>query len=266
MSISLFQVDAFTHKVFRGNPAAVCPLEDWLPDQVMQEIAAENNLSETAFFVPVPKESAFRIRWFTPTAEVDLCGHATLAAAHVIYRHLSYPSNEILFFSNSGQLFVYRNQVDNTLTLDLPAQPTQPTDSSVQIMEAMGKEPIEVRKGEDLLLRYRKESDIRALSPDFRKLSELPVRGVIATAPGDTADFVCRFFAPAVGVDEDPVTGSAFTKLVPYWAKELKKRKFRAWQLSSRSGELFCELRTGRVQITGQAVTFMQGQIFTQNI
>lgn len=262
MPIPIFQVDAFTSQLFRGNPAAVCPLQEWLPDVQMQQIAAENNLSETAFFVPLPDDNAFQIRWFTPLTEVDLCGHATLAAAHVIYNHLMYPAHELLFLSESGELNVYRDaQKPENLTLDFPAQPTEPVDSSVDLLEAMGKEPLEVRKGKDMLLRYRKESDVRTLSPDFEKLKTLDVRGIIATAPGDTVDFVCRFFAPRVGVDEDPVTGSAFTKLVPYWFKELKKRKFRAWQLSKRGGELFCELQTGRVRISGNAVTFMQAHL-----
>ncbi len=260
MPIPIYQVDAFAQKLFRGNPAAVCPLSQWLSDAEMQSIAAENNLSETAFFVPLPEEQAFDIRWFTPRVEVDLCGHATLAAAHVIYEHLYYPMNELTFFSRSGQLVVYR--ADDRLILDFPAQRTEAAASSPEITAAMGKEPIEVRTGEDLLLRYRKEADIEALTPDFARLARLPFRGIIATAPSTGVDFVCRFFAPAVGINEDPVTGSAFTKLIPYWAKELRKKELTAWQLSQRRGELFCKLLTGRVQISGRAITYMQGQIF----
>lgn len=246
-------VDAFTDELFSGNPAAVCVLDKWLPDEIMQQIAAENNLAETAFLTPVT--DGFHIRWFTPAVEVDLCGHATLASAHVLFNHESYSSSEIVFDSRSGKLVVSKN---TSLTLDFPVDKFErvhnvPND----LTEALSLADSEVYKGKtDYMAVLSSQNEIEQLQPDLRSLAKLNARGVIVTAPGDTVDFVSRFFAPQSGIDEDPVTGSAHTTLTPYWANKLGKKKMSCLQLSARGGKLFCELAGDRVKISGNAVTY----------
>lgn len=259
MKLPLFQVDAFAENLFKGNPAAVVPLDHWLDDEVMQQIAMENNLSETAFFVPTTE--GFEIRWFTPKAEVKLCGHATLAAAHVIFEEAGYPKDKIVFSSKSGQLCVQKNE--DKLQLNFPADTIRPIDAPNQIFQALGKLPKECFKGKtDYLLVFDTEKQIREISPSFSQLARTKVRGVIVTAPGDQVDFVSRFFAPGVGVDEDPVTGSAHTSLTPYWAKRLGKTNMVARQLSQRGGELTVSLQNERVLIAGKTKTYLRGEIF----
>lgn len=257
MKIPLFQIDAFAGKVFSGNPAAVCPLKEWPDDSVMQAIAAENNLSETAFFVP--HENGYHIRWFTPVAEVDLCGHATLAAAFVIFHCLDGSSRQADFISRSGRLTVTRE--GDLLAMDFPAQLPQPCPPPKELLRGLGKEPLEVLKAEDYLAVFSSEEDIVDLKPDLSAFRQLDLRGVIVTAKGKNADFVSRFFAPKFGIDEDPVTGSAHCSLTPYWSAKLKKDKLRARQLSKRGGELFCENRGNRVIISGRAVKYLEGNI-----
>lgn len=258
MKIPIYQVDAFASALFRGNPAAVCPLESWLDDQTLQSIALENNLSETAFFVDEPE--GLRLRWFTPGAEVDLCGHATLATGHVLFNEMGQPGNEIVFNSRSGELKVSRD--GELLTLDFPADSPTPTEGGAAVVSALGALSDTVFKGKtDFLVILENEAAVAALKPDFRALSKLGVRGVIASAPGDSVDFVSRFFAPGVGIDEDPVTGSAHTLMTPYWANRLGKNKMSARQISERVGELELELTGARVKISGKAVTYLRGII-----
>ncbi|MGV3720293.1 MAG: PhzF family phenazine biosynthesis protein [Actinomycetota bacterium] len=260
MRIPLYQIDAFADRVFGGNPAAVCPLASWLADALLQAIAAENNLSETAFFIPT--EETPRLRWFTPLAEVDLCGHATLAAAFVLFERLQPGRETVTFQSRSGPLTVTRSR--DLLSLDFPALPLTaplPTDA---LARALQTRPIEVRGGMDLLAVFGSQAEVRALKPDMERLKGLDCRGVIATAPGDEVDFVSRFFAPAVGIPEDPVTGSAHCALTPYWAGRLGKSTLRARQISRRGGELQCELIGERVRISGRAVLYLEGNIQLQ--
>jgi PhzF family phenazine biosynthesis protein len=257
MNIPIYQVDAFSDRLFGGNPAAVCPLKEWLEPELMQNIAAENNLSETAFFVK--KEKIFELRWFTPTIEVDLCGHATLAAAHVIFNHLEYGGDEVVFSSLSGELKVSRT--DDRLTLDFPSTPPSAADAPEELIQGLGREPKEVHKSRDYLALFESEADILSVEPNFNILKRADSLGIIITAEGEKCDFVSRFFAPAAGIDEDPVTGSAHTTLTPFWAQKLGKNTLHAFQLSKRRGELFCELSGDRVKIGGHAVTFFKGEI-----
>jgi PhzF family phenazine biosynthesis protein len=258
MRILIYQVDAFTGELFGGNPAAVCPLKEWLDDEIMQNIAAENNLSETAFFVP--HEEHFEIRWFTPVTEVDLCGHATLATAHVLYRHLHYRHEVIRFTTRyRGDLSV--SKTDELIVLNFPASDPQPAAYPKVLGKALGKKPVELYKTRDFLAVYEKEEDVEAIAPDFMLLKTLGPAGIIITAPGKACDFVSRFFAPAYGIDEDPVTGSAHTTLIPYWASRLKKKELFAMQISRRKGELYCNYAGDRVTIGGKAVTFLTGEI-----
>jgi len=257
MNIPIYQVDAFTDKLFGGNPAAVCPLEEWLSPELMQDIAAENNLSETAFFVR--KEKIYELRWFTPVIEVDLCGHATLASAHVLFNHLGYNEEQITFSTVSGELMVTRE--DSRLILNFPATPPSPAKIKEELVQGLGMRPIEVHKSRDYLAVFGSESDILALKPNFDILRKLDCLGIIVSAKGESCDFVSRFFAPAAGIDEDPVTGSAHTTLIPFWAERLKKNILHAFQLSRRKGELFCELAGDRVKIGGHAVTFFGGEV-----
>jgi predicted PhzF superfamily epimerase YddE/YHI9 len=257
MKLRQYQVDAFATQVFAGNPAAVCPLEEWLGDSLLQAIAMENNLSETAFFVP--KGEHFALRWFTPVAEVDLCGHATLASAHVIFEILGYPDPVITFETRSGELLVERD--GEGLRMDFPARVPTLCETPEPLGAGLGARPLEVLAGDDYLAVFASEAAVRALVPDHTKLSALDRRGIIVTAPGADVDFVSRFFAPALGVPEDPVTGSAHCELAPYWAERLGKNRLAARQVSKRGGELTCEVRGDRVLITGSAVTFMQGEI-----
>ena len=257
MKLDIYQVDAFASRLFEGNPAAVCPLDEWLPDALMQSIAMENNLSETAFFVP--DGEAYAIRWFTPAAEVDLCGHATLASAWVVFNRLAYHDDLVRFSSRSGELTVRRD--DGRLVLDFPAQPPQPCAIPAGLADALGARPVDCLEHIDLVAVFEEAETVRGLRPQMTQLSELGYRGVIVTAPGGGYDFVSRFFGPAVGVPEDPVTGSAHTKLAPYWAGRLGKNQLRARQLSVRGGDLECTVSGNRVLIAGQAVLYLEGTI-----
>jgi len=258
MPIPLYQVDAFTGEVFRGNPAAVCPLSGWLPDATLAAIAAENNLSETAFLVG--GEGRYRIRWFTPTVEVDLCGHATLASAHVVFEILEADRrmDTVQFESQSGRLAVERD--GDILVLDFPARPPTPSEPPARLADALGATPAEVGLSRDLLALFDGEDDVKALEPSFRELGTLE-HAVIATAPGRDCDFVSRFFAPTYGIDEDPVTGSAHCTLIPFWSERLGKKRLRARQVSARGGEIFCEDRGERVSIGGRAALYLTGTI-----
>lgn len=258
MKLKIYKVDAFAEKIFEGNPAAVVPLENWLPDIDMQQIAMENNLSETAFFVPI--KSGFHIRWFTPKAEVKLCGHATLASAHILFNHLGFAENEISFDSLSGTLKVIREK--DQIILDFPALNAADAVIPEPVAKAFHIEPKTCLKGrDDYMLIFENEQQILSLKPDFQQLIEAKTRGVICTSRSDKYDFVSRFFAPAVGVNEDPVTGSAHTMLIPYWAGKLGKNEMVARQVSERGGTLHCKLAGERVKIGGKAVTFLNGEI-----
>jgi len=253
--IKLYQVDAFADRLFAGNPAAICPLETWRDDALLQAIAAENNLSETAYFVP--SERGFKLRWFTPVAEVDLCGHATLAAAHVIFAILGYDGEAITFETRSGDLTVSRRGTG--LAMDFPAIRLQACEPPPALIAALGRRPSAVLVADDYLAVFEDETVIRELSPDYARLRELDRRGVIVTAKGGEVDFVSRFFAPKYGIDEDPVTGSAHCALTPYWSGRLNKSRLSARQLSRRGGDVQCELKGVRVTLAGDAVLFMQG-------
>lgn len=258
MKLPIYQVDAFADTLFKGNPAAVVPLTEWLPDRTMQHIAAENNLSETAFFIAEGK--GFGIRWFTPKAEVNLCGHATLATAHVLFKEWEYEEDSLSFNSRSGILIV--RKVEDKLQLDFPADNVQEIEINPLLTEALGMQAEAAYKGRtDYLLLFDSEKSIRAIRPDFQLLRKTDARGIIVTAKGTTVDFVSRFFAPAVGVNEDPVTGSAHTTLIPFWAHRLQKKEMTALQLSERGGELWCSLAGMRVLIAGKAVTYLKGEI-----
>lgn len=257
MEIDIYQIDTFTNTRFGGNPAAVCPLDAWLPDETMQSVAMENNLSETAFVVKEPE--AWRIRWFTPVTEVSLCGHATLASAWVCFHHLETDTQELLFNSLSGILKVSRD--GERLTLNFPLLRVKPVAAPGILAAALGCAPQEVLAGDDWLVLLDSEQAVRELRPDLGLLKKLERRGVIVTAAGSDCDFVCRFFAPKYGIDEDPVTGSAHTQLTPYWAERLGKQSLHARQISARGGELFCELAGERVLIGGSAVPYLKGVI-----
>ncbi len=255
--LPIYQVDAFASRVFAGNPAAVCPLDDWLPDQVLQAIAVENNLSETAFLVK--RGADFDLRWFTPAHEVDLCGHATLGSAYVIANYLDNGSTEVRFHSRSGPLTVTRE--GDLYTLDFPALPPQRIEDSAAVAEALGAAPAELWEEMDLMAVFASEAEVAALAPDMAKVAQLETRGVIATAPGESCDFVSRFFAPRAGIPEDPVTGSAHCILTPYWAERLGKTRMSARQISARGGELGVEARGERVLISGRVAPYMEGRI-----
>ncbi len=257
MKIPCYQADAFASTVFRGNPAAICLLDAWLPDATLQNIAAENNLSETAFVVP--RGGEFDLRWFTPALEMDLCGHATLAAAFVLFTEQKYTGDVVRFHSRSGLLAVKR--AGDILTLDFPSRPPQPCALPEALASGLGARPASIFKSRDYLAVFASAAEVRALRPDFAALKHLDCLGIIATAPGDDCDFVSRFFAPAAGVDEDPVTGSAHCTLIPYWAARLVKNKLFARQVSQRGGELFCESAGDRVHIGGKAVLYLRGEI-----
>ncbi len=256
MNIPIFHVDAFADKVFSGNPAAVCPLENWFDDATLQAIAKENNLSETAFFVP--NRDGFHLRWFTPKREVELCGHATLASAWVIVHHIQPGLPEVRFDSLSGPLKV---SVDgDSLTMDFPASPGRQIEAPLALLKGLKKEPLEVYEAMYYMAVFETEDEIAALDPDFATLNTLD-RELIVTAQGNEVDFVSRFFAPQSGIPEDPVTGSAHCVLTPYWSKQLGKRRLTARQISERGGNLLCEDRGDRVAITGTAVEFFSGEI-----
>lgn len=257
MKLTLYQVDAFSRQPFKGNPAAVCPLDEWLPDELMQNIAMENNLSETAFFVE--QESGYRLRWFTPATEVDLCGHATLATSHVIFKHLGFDRDSICFDTNSGELNIRRE--GDRMVMNFPAAEVKPVETPALLEEAVGLPAREVYKDTDYLYVVESEEQLRNLDPDIRLMKEADARGIIVTAPGHEADFVSRFFAPAVGVDEDPVTGSAHTMLTPYWSSRLGKEELVGRQISRRGGTVFCTMKENRVELGGHACTVMQGEM-----
>lgn len=259
MNLTIYQVDAFAKEIFKGNPAAICPLEEWIDADLMQKIAFENNLSETAYFVK--KDDVYEIRWFTPTYEIDLCGHATLASAFVIFEILQLETELVKFHSHkSGELFVEKK--DDLLILDFPSRPPVACDAPNGLIEAIGKQPKEVLKSRDYFLVYESEQEILDIQPDFTALLKVPAHGVIITAKGSSSDFVSRFFAPEVGVFEDPVTGSAHCNLIPFWAERLGKNELFGRQISARGGELFCELVGDRVKIGGNAVLYLKGEIY----
>jgi PhzF family phenazine biosynthesis protein len=261
MKIPCYFVDAFAGEVFRGNPAAVCRLEKWLSDVTLQNIATENNLSETAFIVPRGNE--FELRWFTPTVEVDLCGHATLAAACVLFTEQKFSGDEIRFHSRSGVLTVTRD--GEILTLNFPSRPPEKCVAPEDLIRGLGKTPAQVFKSRDFLAVFETSDDVKNVQPNFAALEKLDCLGIIATAKGDECDFVSRFFAPAAGINEDPVTGSAHCTLIPFWAQRLGKNKLFARQVSKRGGELFCELAGDRVRIGGKAVLYLRGEIVLHN-
>lgn len=260
MTIPIYQADAFTDKLFGGNPAAICPLQDWIAEELMQKIAAENNLAETAFFVP--DGDGFLLRWFTPEHEIDLCGHATLATAHILYTELGYSGDRIEFRTlKAGTLIV--SKTDDLYTLDFPSRVPEAVTLPDGLVKALGsKQPLTTLRSRDYMLVYEKESDIAEIKPDFNALAKIDTIGVIVTAKGDSVDFVSRMFAPAAGIPEDPVTGSAHCNLIPYWAEKLGKTKLHAYQISARRGELWCELKGDRVLMSGKAVTYLKGEIY----
>jgi len=251
--IPLYQVDAFASSVFRGNPAAICPLESWLPDATLQAIAAENNLPETAFFVR--EGDGYRLRWFTPTVEVELCGHATLASGFVVLE----ADGAVTFATRSGALIVTRR--GDALTLDLPALPALPMAPPPTLIEGLGIAPRETLRASNWLCLLDDEAAVRAVKPDFATLATLHPHGVIVTARGNTVDFVSRFFGPSFGIPEDPVTGSAHCTLTPYWSARLGKKTLAAQQVSARGGELTCEDRGARVALTGHCALYLKGEI-----
>ncbi|MBI2686436.1 MAG: PhzF family phenazine biosynthesis protein [Acidobacteria bacterium] len=255
MRIPLFQVDAFTRRRFGGNPAAICPLPKWLPDETLQTIAAENNLAETAYFVAEP--DGYRLRWFTPEVEVDLCGHATLAAAFVLMDCLGFGGDQVTFHSRSGPLTVAR--AGELYTLDFPSLPGQPQPPSDAIAAALGAAPSETFAARDTMCVYESAAQVQALKPNMQALKAFETFAFIATAPGEDCDFVSRFFAPSQGIDEDPVTGSAHCTLTPYWAKRLNKSSLFARQISARGGELWCEDCGDRVRISGHGALYLTG-------
>lgn len=259
-SIPMYQVDAFNNELFKGNPAAVCILDKWLPDEIMQKIGLENNLSETAFLVKC--DGFYEIRWFTPTIEVDLCGHATLASAHVLFNFYEKDSLALTFRSGKrGDLQATR--VQDKMFLDFPTDVPRNCEEPAGLRKAIGGEQLFCLQGlTDYMLIYKSEEEVAAVKPDFAALYTLKARGIIVTAPGNSVDFVSRFFAPGSGINEDPVTGSAHTMLIPYWAQVLGKQKMSAKQISQREGVLSVELNGERVKIGGEAVLYMKGEIY----
>lgn len=257
MRLAIYQVDAFAERVFEGNPAAVCPLEEWVSDDLLQKIAEANNLSETAFFVPC--QDRFQLRWFTPAEEVDLCGHATLAAAHVIFKHFGYAGATIEFDTRSGKLFV--EKYGEAMRMDFPASMPKPVAADHALLKGLGTEPRAVLAAFDHVVVLDSEDDVRALEPDFSYWMGLDLRGVVVTAQGRDVDFVSRCFFPKLRVNEDPVTGSAHCELAPYWGERLGLTHLRARQLSKRTGLVGCDLINDRVILTGHVVEYMQGRI-----
>ncbi len=259
MKLRFYQVDSFTSSVFGGNPAGVCVLNEWMAEETMQKIAMENNLAETAFLVKT--DSKYFIRWFTPMAEVALCGHATLAAAHILYNHYGEHSPKLLFETqHSGELEV--SKVNDMLQLNFPSDKIKKVEPSEKLVKGIGLTPVAGYKGlTDYLLIYNTQQDVESINPDFALLNEIDSRGVIVSAKGNEVDFVSRFFAPQVGINEDPVTGSAHTTLIPIWSEKLGKHEMIAEQISPRIGKLFCTYKGDRVLIAGRAVTYLEGDI-----
>lgn len=256
--MDIYQVDAFNNQLFKGNPAAVIPLEKWISEELMQSIAEENNLSETVFFVK--NKNAFDIKWFTPTCEIDLCGHATLAAAHIIFTELNFDKKALEFTSKSGKLVVTKN--DDWYTLNFPSEKIKEVETLSILESALKTKVLKCYQGTwKLLVELENETAITNLKPNFSLLSELESSGIIVTAKGDSVDFVSRFFAPKIGINEDPVTGSAHTLLIPFWSKKLNKTNLNAIQLSKRVGILKCEYLNERVEMSGQAVTYLKGKL-----
>jgi PhzF family phenazine biosynthesis protein len=258
MKLPIYQVDAFSERPFEGNPAAVVPLESWLPDALMQQIAEENNLAETAFFTP--EGSGYRLRWFTPVVEVDLCGHATLASAAVLFERLGFNEPAIAFETRSGRLTVERDA--DQFWMDFPELPVEVIAADDAMADSLGAYPDEWFGGMDYFLVFPDEETVHRLDPDFVKLRRFKDRrGVIVTAPGERHDFVSRFFAPAAGISEDPVTGSAHCALAPFWASRLGKTTLQARQISRRGGDVACEVKGNRVRLGGRARFYLEGQI-----
>ncbi|WP_234572613.1 PhzF family phenazine biosynthesis protein [Rhodohalobacter sp. 614A] len=256
--MKLYQVDAFTDEVFSGNPAAVIPLEEWLDADAMQNIAAENNLSETAYFVKEP-DGTFTIRWFTPKTEVDICGHATLASAHVLFEHLDFDGEKVVFQSKSGELTVEKRE--DIYWMNFPATPPEPIPVPKLLPDAIGTIPIFTGVNRDMIVLLHDEETVQTLKPDYGLLERMEVRGIVVTAEGNDCDFVSRYFAPSMGIYEDPVTGSAHTLLAPFWGKRLGKSSLNARQISKRGGNIQCNQKGDRVEIGGSAVTYMIGEI-----
>jgi predicted PhzF superfamily epimerase YddE/YHI9 len=258
MKVPLYVVDAFAKKVFEGNPAAVCPLDEWLSDETLQAIAAENNLAETAYYVKEPA-GAVRLRWFTPACEVDLCGHATIASAYVLLELLGDGATEVTFESKSGPLKVTRDA--DLFVLDFPSLPARRIEPPAELVKALGAEPDEVWTAKAYMAVFSNEQEVRGLRPEMVGLAALDGQPMIVTAKGDQVDFVSRVFAPGLGIPEDPVTGSAHCTLIPYWSKQLGKTKLQARQISARGGDVYCEDRGERVSIAGHAVLYAAGTI-----
>ncbi|MHC1721287.1 MAG: PhzF family phenazine biosynthesis protein [Clostridiaceae bacterium] len=258
MKIPIYQIDAFTDVQFKGNPAAICPLDSWISDELMQNIAMENNLSETAFFVK--SGSGYELRWFTPKGEIDLCGHATLAASYVIFNYIDKDAETIDFSTKSGLLQISRT--GKLINMVFPSREGIKIEAPDILVKALGKIPVEVYKSRDYMAVYEREEDIREMAPDMELLKKLDALGIIVTAKGKEADFVSRFFAPGSGVNEDPVTGSAHCTLVPYWKKVLGKDEFIALQLSERTGKLYCTYLGDRVKMSGEAAAYLEGFIY----
>lgn len=256
--MKLYQVDAFTDKVFSGNPAAVVPLENWLSEEEMQSISAENNLSETAYFVE-ESDGSYKIRWFTPKTEVDICGHATLASAHVLYEHMDFNGEKVIFQSKSGKLTVEKK--DNIYWMNFPSNPPEPIPVPKLLPDSIGTIPVYTGVNRDMLVLLHDEDTVRSVRPDFSLLEKMEVRGIIITAKGSDCDFVSRYFAPSMGIYEDPVTGSAHTLLTPFWGKRLGKSSLEARQVSKRGGNIMCKQKRDRVEIGGAAVTYLTGDI-----
>ena len=260
MTLRLYQVDAFTQHVFSGNPAAIVPLASWLDEALMQSIAAENNLAETAFFVPYAgPEAEYELRWFTPTVEVELCGHATLASAWLLFNELGYTQEVVRFMSRSGVLTARR--AGDAVMIDLPARPSIDAVCPTALAQGLGATPWAVRSGANLIAIFATQAEVAGLAPDFPTLAQLHPQGVIVTAPGDVVDVVSRFFGPSFGINEDPVTGSAHADLAPYWCERLGREGFSAQQLSKRGGELQVTLANGRVLLKGDCVLYLQGDL-----
>lgn len=258
MKLQIYQVDAFTSELFGGNPAAVIPLNEWLPDEAMQNIGLENNLSETAFFVKEGNE--YQIRWFTPTVEVPLCGHATLASAYVIFNFFEESANELHFLSKSGELIVTKEK--NLISLNFPANKPKPAEPDPKILEAVTAEHKEILLNKTYLAIFDDEETVRNMKPNIRVLDDLDADGLIISAKGNEVDFVSRYFVPTAGIDEDPVTGYAHTILTPYWSEKLNKKKLHALQVSERGGELWLEDLGDRVKISGNTTLYLKGEIY----
>jgi predicted PhzF superfamily epimerase YddE/YHI9 len=257
MNLKIFKLDTFTNQTFTGNAAAVCPLEQWIPDELMQNIAAENNLSETAFFVG--SNGQYKLRWFTPISEVDLCGHATLASAFVVMQKLEPSVSTVSFHTRSGELKVTRKGTG--YEMDFPAQPPKPVEPPSLLLEGLSHAPKLILASADYFLVYETQKEIEKIVPKFEILKNIPLRGIIVTAPGNETDFVSRFFGPKIGINEDPVTGSAHCALAPYWSQQLKKSNLIGKQLSARGGTIECSVSGSRVLLSGECVMYLEGQI-----